>query len=249
MAVHDWSRVKAGAFHDFHCSWITHIKETLNNHVLPSGYFAVTEQRTAPWVADIVTLEDFHDRTNGPALANGNLATLAAGPPKTLRHVSIPRDLAPRARTRRVAVRTSDGERLVAVIEVVPSSNKDRPSSVAVFVDKVNDFLDQEVHVLILDMFRPGKYDPEGLYNLILTSNGTVAVEAPAIDVMTFASISAGDDIDVYLEHLSVGDRLPDMPLFLKPKEYVTLPLETTYQVTWAGFPSKWKRLLESGTE
>ena len=29
MPVHDWSRVDAGIFHDFHASWITHLMEAV----------------------------------------------------------------------------------------------------------------------------------------------------------------------------------------------------------------------------
>jgi hypothetical protein len=30
MPVHDWTRVSAATFHDFHGAWIVHLKETLN---------------------------------------------------------------------------------------------------------------------------------------------------------------------------------------------------------------------------
>jgi len=40
MAVHDWTRVSCGTFHDFHSRWLTHLSETLNGGVLPVGYYA-----------------------------------------------------------------------------------------------------------------------------------------------------------------------------------------------------------------
>jgi hypothetical protein len=40
MPVHDWTRVRPGTFPDFHGSWMTHLKETLNDSLLPSGYDA-----------------------------------------------------------------------------------------------------------------------------------------------------------------------------------------------------------------
>src|SRR5436189_43098 len=46
MPLHDWSRVDAGTFHDFHLSWIVHLKETLNGGLLPQGYYAFSERRT-----------------------------------------------------------------------------------------------------------------------------------------------------------------------------------------------------------
>ena len=44
MPVHDWTRVDAGIFHDFHNAWITHLKEALNEGLLPDGYYAQAEQ-------------------------------------------------------------------------------------------------------------------------------------------------------------------------------------------------------------
>ncbi len=46
MPVHDWTRVIAGTFHDFHHEWIMAIKRTLNSGLLPSEYYAMAEQIT-----------------------------------------------------------------------------------------------------------------------------------------------------------------------------------------------------------
>ena len=40
-----------------------------------------------------------------------------------------------------------------------------------------------------------------------------------------------------YIEPLAVGDRLPDMPVFLEPGFYVNVPLERTYMAAWAWIP------------
>ena len=47
MPIHDWKRVKAGVFHDFHHSWIEEIKRALNNGLLPADYYAMAEQQAA----------------------------------------------------------------------------------------------------------------------------------------------------------------------------------------------------------
>jgi hypothetical protein len=44
---------------------------------------------------------------------------------------------------------------------------------------------------------------------------------------------------------VAVGDVLPDMPLFLEPGVYVSVPLEATYQAAWRGMPDRWQRVLE----
>jgi len=39
MPIHDWPRVIAGVFHDFHSRWTTHLAEALNENHLPKGYY------------------------------------------------------------------------------------------------------------------------------------------------------------------------------------------------------------------
>jgi hypothetical protein len=44
MPIHDWTRVEAGIFHDFHLTWIGILKNALNCVLLPSDYYALAEQ-------------------------------------------------------------------------------------------------------------------------------------------------------------------------------------------------------------
>ena len=62
---------------------------------------------------------------------------------------------------------------------------------------------------------------------------------------MTLASYVAGEGVDVYLEHLAVGGRLPDMPLFLRPDRYVSVPLQATYDTAYRFMPAFWRNVLE----
>ena len=43
MPVHDWTRVAAGMFHDFHNAWITELRNALNGGLLPPDYYALVE--------------------------------------------------------------------------------------------------------------------------------------------------------------------------------------------------------------
>lgn len=56
MPAHDWRRVSAGTFHDFHGSWITHPKEAMNGGLPPDGYYALAEQHLGGNIADVLTL-------------------------------------------------------------------------------------------------------------------------------------------------------------------------------------------------
>ena len=56
MPIHDWTRVDAGTFHAFHTAWVTHLSETMNGGLLPSGYYAMPEQHVGRSIADVLTL-------------------------------------------------------------------------------------------------------------------------------------------------------------------------------------------------
>lgn len=47
MPIHDWRRVEAGIFHDFHHAWIEEMKRALNAGLLPDEYYALAEQHAA----------------------------------------------------------------------------------------------------------------------------------------------------------------------------------------------------------
>src|SRR2546430_14020106 len=57
MPVHEWTRVNAGTFHDFHSAWIIHLKETLNGGLLPEGFYALAEQHAGRVITDVLTLQ------------------------------------------------------------------------------------------------------------------------------------------------------------------------------------------------
>ena len=57
MPIHDWTRVEAGDFHDFHQCWVVAIRNALNAGLLPPGYMAMAEQVTGRPIPDVVTLQ------------------------------------------------------------------------------------------------------------------------------------------------------------------------------------------------
>jgi hypothetical protein len=52
MPIHDWTRVDAGIFHDFHHEWISMVRRALNNGLLPPEYYALAEQQAAGFGPD-----------------------------------------------------------------------------------------------------------------------------------------------------------------------------------------------------
>src|SRR5436309_8007648 len=57
MPVHDWNRVTAGTFHDFHLAWIAELCRVLNGGLLPPGYYALAEQVAGEIIPDVLTLQ------------------------------------------------------------------------------------------------------------------------------------------------------------------------------------------------
>ena len=47
-------------------------------------------------------------------------------------------------------------------------------------------------------------------------------------------------------ETVAVGDRLPEMPLFIEPDRHVPVPLEPTYATAFEGMPLRWREVLSA---
>ncbi len=55
MPIHDWTRVDAGLFHDFHQDWTIELRRSLNAGRLPPGYVALADQQTGGGVTMAAT--------------------------------------------------------------------------------------------------------------------------------------------------------------------------------------------------
>ena len=242
MPIHDWTRVDAGTWHDFHQTWVVEMRQALNRGVLPAGYYVQAERRAGGYEADVLALEEAdHD----PADDGGGTATLVA--PALSRTLVADTALAYAARASRLAVRRADGDRLVALIELTSPGNKDRSSSVEDFARKAADALAAGVHVSIVDLFPPTHHDaPGGLVGAAGHECGFEQLELPADKRLCLGAMQAGPDMTLHAEPLAVGDALPDLPVCLAPGRWVPVPLAATYAEAFAGTPAKYRRLLEA---
>jgi hypothetical protein len=66
------------------------------------------------------------------------------------------------------------------------------------------------------------------------------------LDYLTLAAYETGTSVRAYVVHVAVGQALPEMPLFLEPRQAVMVPLEVTYQAAFADVPQRWRRVLEA---
>jgi hypothetical protein len=242
MPMQDWTRVKAGTYHNFHYRWVAAIMDRLNAGLLPPGYFAMAEQIIGKPETDVVTLQ-----TAAPPKppADGGAVAVAAGRPKTRFVLPIARDSERYARkANRIAIHHELGE-VVAVIEIVSPGNKDRKHSLQTFVDKAIDLIEQQVNLLLIDPFPPGVHDPQGIHSAISAEFTDEPFQLPPDKPLTLVAYQVEPVQTAYVEPIAVGDRLPDMPLFLCGEQYVVVPLEETYQTTWNVLPAELRNLLQ----
>jgi hypothetical protein len=242
MPVHDWTKVKAGTFHDFHGRWISHLTESLNTDLLPGDYYAQSEQRTAEVIADILTLRRPAAALSPPD-SEGGLA-VAEAPPVVSKTMPASESQTAAMKQRRLVVRHVTRHEVVAMIEIVSPGNKDRASAVESFVQKAVDVIEAGIHLQVIDLFPPGNHDPNGLHDLIWAHFGE-AYSPPPDKPLIAASYRAGSFPTAYLEPLAIGDLLPTMPLFLSPDHYINVPLEPPYDAAWRGTPRFWQAVVE----
>jgi hypothetical protein len=241
MQIHDWTLVEANLFHHFHHGWCDALGYALNAGRLPSGYFALVEQVVSGPIPDVLTLRQKAAKHNSESTA------VLTVPPQTRFVQRAEVDIYAR-KANQVTVRHQRGD-VVAVIEIVSPGNNSSCTAVISFVTKMVDLLHQGIHLLIVDLFPPGPRDPDGIHKLIWDEIEEGPFELPPDRPLTLVAYEAGPVKVAYVEPISVGDRLPDMPVFLAPENHVLAPLEATYRSAWNKFPDPLKNLLDGSGE
>lgn len=243
MPIHDWSKVSAGVFHDFHCAWIVELRNALNANVLPGGYYALAEQIAGEFGPEVLTLEAT-DFPESDTASSRHATALAEAAPRVSITQRAERN-AYRAKQRTLVVRHSSGDRVVALLEIVSPGNKSGRHALFSLVSKAVTALDNGYHVLIADLFAPGPFDPQGMHGAIWSEMEQSGFDPPADRPLTLVSYCADVPVRAYVEPTALGASLPAMPLFLTPDSYVDVPLEATYVAALQGLPARWRRVLE----
>jgi hypothetical protein len=129
----------------------------------------------------------------------------------------------------------SRGRRLVAAIELVSPSNKDRPETRQAFVAKCAALLRQQVSVTIVDVVTVREFN---LYADLLTVFGERDSAVGAEPAGTYAVTSRGTRprkkwvLESWYRPLVAGQPFPRLPLWLSDDLAVTLALEVSYEET-----------------
>jgi hypothetical protein len=245
MPVHDWTRVSAGVFHDFHVAWIGELRKALNRGILPEGYYALAEQVSGEIWPDVLTLKTGEPPAERRLAAPAGATAVKEAPPRV--HTTAVADELElySLRRRTLTIRYSGDDRIVAIVEILSRGNKERRRALERFLDKAYSALRSGIHLLLADVFPPGPYDPQGIHAALWAELDRKPYEPPRDRPLTIASYAAGSVPRAYVEPVAVGSLLPDMPLFLDEDWYVNVPLEPTYVEATLGVPAKWREVLE----
>ncbi len=247
MPLHDWTRVSAGTFHDFHYSWVLEIKRALKRGLLPKGYYVMAEQVGGDLgVPDVLTLQ----ATGQEPESQGNpvgIATLTDSPPVVHARTRIPRDTYARLQ-RSVVVRHTSDDRIVAMIEVLSPGNKSSRHAIRSFLDKAVAALDSGIHLLLVDVHPPGPRDPHGIHRALLNEISTEDYALGSERPLTAVSYASGAVVEAFVEHFAVGEPVPQMPLFLTRENYIQVPLETAYMAAFDDVPTQYQETLRADT-
>ena len=240
MPLHDWTRVNSGLFHHFHQGWCVEISRVLNRGKLQTEFSALVEQKSGSKEADVLAIEEKYPYRGEPD--TGGTAVLER--PKTkLVHRSDRDYYAEKAS--RVAIHHRLGK-VVAFIEIVSPGNKHDELSFERFVEKIVEAIRQRIHVMVIDLFPPTSRDPLGIHKAIWDHfEADEPFEDPNGQDRILASYEADGTNTAFIEPLGVGERLPEMPLFISPGAHVLVPLEETYANAWSDTPGAVQRLVE----
>jgi hypothetical protein len=242
MPMHDWTRVDAGIYHDFHAVWLYQIRHTLNNGVLPTGYYALTDQVVYSLGPDVLTLRPREADGDPP---HGGGTALATSPPAVATTTRAAKQPLRRV-YRRLSVRHASDHRVVAVVELVSPGNKSSRRDFTAFVDNAVWLIDKGVNLLRIDPFPPTKRDPAGVHAAVWKTLTRKTYAPPPDKPLTAAAYVGGDEVTAFVEPFAVGAPVPTMPLILNPDEYVNVPLDATYRAAWPEVPEVWRAALEA---
>jgi hypothetical protein len=207
----------------------------LNRH-LPQRYVAEPQVHLGSSIE--VDVGTFEEDEEGLSLANetdngGGVATAVWAPPRPT--LTIASDLPGLAE---YEVRVYDARRayrLVAAVEIVSPSNKDRPEHRRAFVAKCAALLQERVCIAIVDLVTNRTFNLySDLLELIGQTDPSLGEEPPALYAVACRGTRNGNAwlLETWTHSLAIGQPLPTLPLWLAENFAVPLELEPSYEET-----------------
>ena len=200
--------------------------------ILPDGYVAAPRVHLGTaFEIDVSTYrQDEPEPPKGPH--NGGVAVAAWAPPKPT--LTLETDLPDQDEYEVRVYDARHGRRLVAAIEIVSPSNKDRPESRRAFVAKVAALLQRDVSVSLVDIITVRQFNLYAdLLDLIGRSDPMLGAEPPGLYAVTVRGRKRPGRrplVDTWLYPLALGQPLPTLPIWLDADQGVLLDLEAGYE-------------------
>jgi hypothetical protein len=223
--THSWDEV--------HGQWPGEIVRHLTT-ILPAGFRAAPKVHLgSPFEVDVSTYDlDARAPDTTADSSDGGTGTLTALSPT----LTVEAD---RSEQDEYEVRIYDtlrGRQLVATIEIVSPSNKDRPDTRELFVVKVASLLQQGVCVSLVDLVSVRQANLYAdLLNLLGRADPALSTTTPYLYAVTLRSRKPPKRrplFDAWFYPMTIGQPLPTQPIWLSPDLRVMLPLETSYDET-----------------
>jgi hypothetical protein len=218
---------------ELHAMWPAVIVQQLSP-ILPARYIAAPRVHvgaafeinvSAYQRAQPVREEQQHDGSGGVAVA-------AWAPPKPT--LTLETELPDQDEYEVRVYDARHGRRLVAAIEILSSSTKDRPESRRAFVAKVAAFLQREVSVSLVDIVTIRQFNLYGdLLELIDRTDPILGDEPPALYAVTAHGsrrVRNRPLLHTWFYPLALGHPLPTLPIWLDTDSGVFLDLESSYE-------------------
>jgi hypothetical protein len=214
----------------FHARWASAIADGINEQGLPEHLFAEPTLHVGGQVqVDVATFDEGSPLSTNGSKAVGTLPqTAKATAPAWVIPAVFPDSFEVRV------INSDGGPKLVAAIELVSPSNKDRPQTRRAFAVKCANYLCQGIPFIVIDVVTSRIAN---LHNEIMEVMQTSNFRLPAEAVLYATSYrpvlrQAREEIDVWHTALQIGDRLPTLPLYLPEELSLLMDFEASYQET-----------------
>lgn len=237
MPLRDHFRLPVNNRHtwdELHAMWPAMIVQQLFN-ILPAGYIAAPGAHLGRlFEIDVSAYEVDESPEAGPATSVGEGGVATAAPPQPT--LTLETDLSEQDEFEVRVYDVERGRQLVAAIELVSPSNKDRPDNRRAFVAKVAALLQKDVSVSIVDLVTIRQFNLYAdLLEFIGGTDPQLGRTPPHLYAVTIRSRKRPQKrslLDAWYYPMTLGQSLPTLPIWLNADRNVLLPLEPSYQET-----------------
>jgi hypothetical protein len=219
---------RARSWRGFHSAWATNMAQRLNQGLLPPHYYAEPNTQFGAVEIDVAAL------TNGAGSAPHGPAPAAGWtPPEPTLTATV--NLTAIDEVEVLVKYDGDEQQLMAAVEIVSPSNKDRPSSRHAFAVKCAAILARGASLVVIDAVTSRRADLHAELLRLVESDAGADWQSPTrLSAVAYRAAPGGErwPLQVWPHALAVGAALPTLPLWLGDDGSVPLDLEASYALT-----------------